>query len=198
MVSLNEKWAHQLAMHNMIPAEDEALYSYGFRQGAVLLLNIATMLCIGWRMDMVKESMTFMLTYLPLRRMAGGYHARTQLRCYLLGIVLTISVLLAVKWLPWKLPLCSVLLLVSSGIIIWLAPVEDQNKPLDEVEKLKYGYRVRQLLTIWGVAYVCLVILGIQNLAKTLIVSLIIVGIMLLLGKNNIKGRKCICLNAKE
>ena len=33
MVSLSEKWAHQLAMHDVIPAEDEALYSYGFRQG---------------------------------------------------------------------------------------------------------------------------------------------------------------------
>lgn len=183
MVSLNEKWAHQLAMHNMIPAEDEALYSYGFRQGAVLLLNIATMLCIGWRMDMVKESMTFMLTYLPLRRMAGGYHARTQLRCYLLGIVLTISVLLAVKWLPWKLPLCSVLLLVSSGIIIWLAPVEDQNKPLDDVEKRQYSRETREILIVDIVAWVCFIVLKQGYLASVIVVSLLAINMMLLLGK---------------
>ena len=143
MVSLSEKWAHQLAIHEVIPAEDEELYSYGLRQGAVFLLNIATIFCIGWLMGMVKESIVFMLSYLPLRRMAGGYHARTQLRCYLLGIVLTTSVLLAVKWLPWNLPIYSALLLVAGAIIIWLAPVEDRNKPLDEMEKVRYGRRIK-------------------------------------------------------
>ena len=183
MVSLSEKWAHQLAMHDVIPAEDEALYSYGFRQGAVFLLNIATMLCIGWRMGMVKETIIFMLSYLPLRRMAGGYHARTQLRCYLLGIVLTVSVLLAVKWLPWNLYLCSVLLIVSTGIIIWLAPVEDQNKPLDEMEKEIFKRKSRLLV----VADICLctglVLLGKFNLAIMVVYSLDVLCCMLLIGK---------------
>ena len=169
-------------MHDMIPAEDEALYSYGFRQGAVFLLNIATMLCIGWLMGMVKETMTFMLTYLPLRRMAGGYHARTQLRCYLLGIVLTISVLLAVKWLPWNLPLCSVLLLVSSGIIIWLAPVEDENKPLDEAERRRYSLRVRQILAIENGTYIVLTIWSQFELAMVLTIELLILCLLLVIG----------------
>lgn len=182
MVSLSEKWAHQLAMYDMIPAEDEALYSYGFRQGAVFLLNIATMLCIGWRMGMVKESITFMLAYLPLRRMAGGYHARTQLRCYLLGIVLTVSVLLAVKWLPWNLPLYSVLLIVSSGIIVWLAPVGDQNKPLDEVEKEMYGKKTRRILLLENIVFAGLLSIEFNILLKTLVMSLVVLSIIIVLG----------------
>ena len=189
MVSLSEKWAHQLAMHDVIPAEDEALYSYGFRQGAVFLLNIATMLCIGWLMGMVKESITFMLAYLPLRRMAGGYHARTQLRCYLLGIVLTTSVLLAVKWLPWNLYLCSVLLIVSSGIIIWLAPVEDHNKPLDEAERVRYRKNAIQILSLEIVVYVYMVTLRYIIVSKTMILALIAIDIMLLLKLKNFKWR---------
>lgn len=185
MVSLSEKWAHQLAMHDVIPAEDEALYSYGFRQGAVFLLNIATMLCIGWRMGMVKESITFMLAYLPLRRMAGGYHARTQLRCYLLGIVLTVSVLLAVKWLPWNLYLCSVLLIVSTGIIIWLAPVEDQNKPLDEMEKERYAKKVRRMLKLEYGVCTGMILIKQRYLAMTIVASLVGLGILLIIGGND-------------
>ena len=102
ILSLTEKWAHGLAANGVISQEDEALYNYGLRQGVVFLLNTAAIIMVGWLLGMVKESVVFMLSYLPLRRMAGGYHARTQLRCYLLGMVLTTSVLLAVKWLPWN------------------------------------------------------------------------------------------------
>ncbi len=183
MVSLSEQWAHGLASHGIISAEDEALYSYGLRQGAVFLLNIATTLCIGWLLGMVKESVVFMLSYLPLRRMAGGYHARTQLRCYLLGMVLTVSVLLAAKWLPWNGVLCSVLLVAASAIIVWLAPVEDSNKPLDEVEKAYFGKRTRQLLLVAIVAYVALAIGTWTELAKVVLVALTALDMMLLLGK---------------
>lgn len=43
---------------------------------------------IDWLLGRVKESVMFMLAYLPLRRMADGYCARTQLSCYIWGIVL--------------------------------------------------------------------------------------------------------------
>ena len=183
MASLSEKWAHQLAVHDVIPAEDEALYSYGFRQGAVLLLNIATMLIIGWLLGMVKETIVFMLTYLPLRRMAGGYHARTQLRCYLLGILLTTSVLLTVKWLPWNVYLCSVLLVVASVIILWLAPVEDSNKPLDEMEKVYYGKKTGMLMAIEVV--ICVGAFGLKwfDVSKIVISACVSLSIMLILGK---------------
>lgn len=182
MVSLSEKWAHQLAMHDMIPAEDEAFYSYGFRQGAVLLLNIITMLCIGWLMGMVKETIIFMLAYLPLRRMAGGYHARTQLRCYLLGIVLTVSVLLAVKLLPWNWVADSVLLIIASMVVIWQAPLEDCNKPLDEAERIAYGQQTRKLLIAEIVVYMGLTALKQSTLSQVLAASLVALAIMLLLG----------------
>lgn len=183
MVSLSEQWAHQLAIHDVISAEDEALYSYGLRQGAVFLLNIATTLCIGWLLGMVKESVVFMLSYLPLRRMAGGYHARTQLRCYLLGMVLTVSVLLAAKWLPWNGVLCSVLLVAASAIIVWLAPVEDSNKPLDEAEKEMYGRRTKKILLIDIIAIGIFTVTEEVIIMQTMIASLFVLGIMLVLGK---------------
>ncbi len=183
ILSLTEKWAHGLAANGVISQEDEALYSYGLRQGVVFLLNTAAIIMVGWLLGMVKETIVFMLTYLPLRRMAGGYHARTQLRCYLLGILLTTSVLLAVKWLPWNVYLCSVLLAVASVIIVWLAPVEDSNKPLDEAEKAHYGKRTRQLLLVAIVAYVALAIGTWTELASVVLLALVALDIMLLLGK---------------
>ena len=54
-MSLSEKWAHGLAANGVIFQEDEALYSYGLRQGGILLRNVATIICIGWIMGIIRE-----------------------------------------------------------------------------------------------------------------------------------------------
>lgn len=54
-MSLSEKWAHRLAANGVISQEDEALYSYGLRQGGILLRNVTTIICIGWIMGIIRE-----------------------------------------------------------------------------------------------------------------------------------------------
>ena len=68
-------------------------------------------------------------------------------------------------------------------IIVWLAPVEDSNKPLDETEKAHYGKRTRQLLLVAIVAYVALAIGTWTELASVVLLALVALDIMLLLGK---------------
>lgn len=183
MTSLSEKWAHGLAANGVIFQEDEALYSYGLHQSVVFLLNTVAIILVGWLLGMVKESVMFIVAYLPIRRMAGGYHARTQLRCYLWGIVLITVVLLSVKMIPWNLPLSSGVLLTASAIIFCLAPVEDSNKPLDKQERQKFGRRARQLLVIEIAVYLGLVAMKQSDLAVTLVVSLSALSVMLVAGK---------------
>lgn len=182
-MSLSERWAHQLASHGIITRDDEVLYSYGMRLGGLLLLNVATIISIGWLMEMIKESIVFMIVYIPLRRMAGGYHATTQLRCYFLGIVLTVGVLLAVKWLPWNMFSSNTMLMVASLAIIWLAPMEDKNKPLNHEEKEKYGMYTQYILLLEVAVYVGLVIVKQIEMAIVLTEAFIVLSILLILGK---------------
>lgn len=186
-----DKWAHRLALEGIIPAEDEALYSYGLRQSGVFLLNIVTILLLGYCLGMLGESIVFIVAYFPIRRMAGGYHARTQWACYLWGIVLIVAVLMAVRLLAWNLPLSVILLLVSGGVIFAFSPVEDQNKPLDEQEAVHYRRRARQFWVVEIALYFILVMGEAFSLAMTLTVALTALSVMLILGRiKNSAGNK--------
>lgn len=146
--SVFERWANSLVQKGIVSREDEELYSYGLRQSWLFLLNVSTALVIGWLMDALTACILFMVCYVPLRRMAGGYHARTPFRCYLLGIVLITAALAAIKWLPWTMKGALITAAIASVVIWRLAPVEDENKPLDEEEREMFQKRARQIVII--------------------------------------------------
>ena len=76
-----------------------------------------------------------------------------------------------------------IMLLISGSIIVLLAPVQDHNKPLDELERKVYR---RRTLLIWAsefaLAVACMVI-GWHSPAVCLTVTLAVMAIMLMLGK---------------
>lgn len=99
---------------------------------------MSSALIIGLIFDMFLESIIFMAAYIPLRSFAGGYHAKTPVRCYFASLILIFAVLLFCKYVPFNLLLYGGMLLVSSVAIAFLCPVQDNNKPLDGVEQRRY------------------------------------------------------------
>ncbi|WP_303864846.1 accessory gene regulator B family protein [Alkalibaculum bacchi] len=63
--------------NEVIPLEDKELYTYGLKQGSLMVLNIGTIIIIGIILKMIWQSILLMFVYIPLRTYAGGYHART-------------------------------------------------------------------------------------------------------------------------
>ena len=190
--SVFERWANSLVQEGIVSREDEELYSYGLRQGWLFLLNISTALVIGWLMDALTACILFMVCYVPLRRMAGGYHARTPFRCYLLGIVLVTAALAAIKWLPWTMEGALIIAAIASVVIWRLAPVEDENKPLDEEERERYK-RVTRVLMILSIC--CMISLLLQGiLSIPIIVAMAGEAILILLGESKSRVSKNIHL----
>ncbi len=176
-----ERWADSLVREGVISEEDADLYSYGLWQGALFVLNIVAVLLIGALLGEMAACLVFMACYLPLRRMAGGYHARTPGHCFLLGLVLIAAALAAVKGLPWTVAgtLCAAAL---ASVLIWcLAPVADENKPLDAVETLRYRGQARKLTLC--VNFAVLVGLGVNPLlARAAATALVVNSVMLSIG----------------
>lgn len=133
-----------------ICAQDKELYEYGLRQGLIMLCHLVTTIVIGIIFGMLLESIMYMLFYIPLRIFAGGFHTKTQLRCYFLTIVLTTAVLALIRWVSWTNTLCIGLSAIAAMVIFIMAPVEDANKPLDEVEMTVYRKKARIMLGVEG------------------------------------------------
>ena len=125
------------------------MYLFGFTQGIILLLNIITSLCIGIMMNMLLEVIIYMSCFIPLRIYAGGYHAKTQLRCYVMSSITTVIVMYLSNILQRNSGLVEPIVNIISVCIIWsLAPVEDNNKMLSIEERLVYRKKVRSILTL--------------------------------------------------
>lgn len=173
----------ELVSNNIINSDDSELYTYGLRQGALMLLNILTILFVGRMFGMLWQSVVFMVTYIPLRTYAGGYHARTQLGCYISSVVLIVAVLLVIRFIPWT-NFIIITISITSGLIIYiLSPVEDSNKPLDATEVKVYGKKARMILGFEFGALIMFINLRVEGITECVSVSLLSLSIMLILVK---------------
>ncbi|NFV13924.1 accessory regulator AgrB [Clostridium sporogenes] len=190
VLSISEKIVDKLIDGNIIEREDKDLYTYGFHQGFLIIFNILTAIAIGLLFKMVWESLVFLMAYIPLRSYAGGYHARTPLRCYMFSLIIIIMVLLGIKFIYWNSIICIIVTFCAASIIFALQPVEDENKPLDKKERVVYKKRTKSIL---------LVLIGIglvfwffdnEQISITIIMALFVIAFMLILGKikNTIKA----------
>lgn len=190
------KTAKQLVVHleknQIIKSDDRELYVYGFNQGLTILLNLVTTLGIGLLFGSTVQLVVFMVAYIPLRSYAGGYHARTPLKCYIISIIMLIVVSICLKYIALNHWWYWVLAVSSIFVIIFLSPVEDKNKPLDEIEVTVYRKRAIIIIMVEVVLSILFGILRISNLLNAMSLVFIIMSAMLVIGCVNNK------LNAKR
>lgn len=176
------KIADSLVRAGVAPTEDKALYEYGIRQGILTVINIVTAVLIGLLLGMVWQTVVFLIAYTPIRTNAGGYHAGTPFMCYLLSIPMMLAVLSGIKFIPWNGYLVLMVIIFAGIAVFLLAPVEDMNKPLDQLEVKVYKKRSRIILTFLSIVAVILWLAGIKQSSQSIVMALCMIAIMLILG----------------
>lgn len=179
----------KLLNHNLINVEQYEICRFGIQQGATMMLNAVTIISIGVILNEIWQAVLFMLFYVPLRSNAGGYHAKTALRCYFYSIVIMIAVLLAIKYLILSNFICIIMLIFSSGVILILSPVEDKNKLLDDVERVVYRKRTLIITVLEILVFLMCLIFELDKVSLCIVWVLNIMAFVLLIGKikNGIK-----------
>lgn len=180
---LSERITDEFEKQRVIVSEDKEIYRYGVQQGLNLAFNLLTTLVIGAVCGMFWESILFMAAYMPLRSFAGGYHAKTHLRCYLYSIVMITVVLLIIRFLPVGRIIYSCLMLVGGIVIFLLAPVEDKNKPLDDEEQRVYCIRTRVILVLEGSVLLVSILLQFKPFYSAISLAIFCLGVLVLVGK---------------
>lgn len=188
MKYLSNKLITKLIQLGNIKEDESELYTYGLQQSIFIILNVLTILFIGLLFGMLWQSIVFMSIYLPLRSFAGGFHAKSPLFCYIYSIILILAVLLSIKYIPWSNSICLFLLAFACIVILILSPVEDLNKPLDQIEVVTYRKRTLIILTLELMIYFILLGFKQNGILPIISVSLFTLSILLILGKiKNVK-----------
>lgn len=142
MIEIITKFCHIIVnffiCKNIFPEEQREIYQYGFELWVSSVIGILIVLAIGIISGKFWESIVFYIVFCFTRLFSGGFHAPTYLLCKItFG-----TVLILVLFLDWLL--CNItefywyiLYFYSLIIVCTFAPVENHNKTLTELEKIR-------------------------------------------------------------
>lgn len=141
ITELSKRMSHFLCRKNIIAEDLIEVYQYGFETIISTLLGFLITVIIGIVFRMTLLSLFYYFVFVILRQFTGGYHADTYLKCNLIFTASTVFIFSMSK-------MSSIggiytigfhfLMLVFSIMVIWIkAPVENENKPLSEKQKIR-------------------------------------------------------------
>lgn len=138
MQVLTEKIADEMQKREIIQVHEKNIYRYGLEVLFLKTIAGAIALAVSFLMGTTIYLIGLCLFLIPIRKYAGGIHAKKRTTCLLFT-----ECILWLGQILWKYHLVSHMLLhvhVCLGmlVILWTAPVESRKRHLSETKKLKY------------------------------------------------------------
>ncbi len=186
MDALVLKIAELLEANKIINKNDMELYKYGLEIFIMTVVELGAVLLVSAIIGNFVETFIFLIGFMPIRIYAGGYHADTRLRCFLVLLMVYIffSILLnRVEFINYKY---LVMLISASGIlsIALISPIKHKNKRITESEGIRYKTIAIILSTIESAIIDICMFLNYSNLyVNALVIGLFTAIISLLAGK---------------
>lgn len=160
----------------MTPEEQEEIVRYGLERMKSRAIAIGATLMLGGILGMLAESIVFFLCFIGVRRYAGGYHADTQARCYVISFGITVGAFVLIKYVPISASAFWILLFGSLVVVLLFSPVDCENRRLEPWEKERYGKKARIAAVCVFLLSVCLRKADVLYLAKAAGVAEIVAG----------------------
>ena len=150
---------------------DIEVYAYGLEVFLSSVLEVLAILIIGIFVGRIFEALAFFISFIPLRSFAGGYHAKTHLRCFFVLLVVYGLVLLILNLIPISFAVHIALICVGLSVfpILKFAPLADVNKPIGVLQRKEFRKKSVFILLVQAI-----IIIGLSGLIIMFNVSAII------------------------
>lgn len=147
MIRWEETFVEKLVSYEIINEKEADLYQFGIECLVLKLIHCISYLCIAACFQMVPQLIVIGCVLIPLRRNAGGYHAKTKMGCYIfsccyIAIILFLSNAQIHQVFWWGA------LALSDAVIFFKSPADNENKRLDEREVVHYRRKARFILIL--------------------------------------------------
>lgn len=172
-----------LLKDNQEKQEDYEIYLFGIEQMFENVISVSTTLLIGIVLGELLRTIVLITAFMAIRSYAGGYHASSPLRCYILTNIVIVAVLSAMKYIIFNNTFLWCLLIMDSVVILMLAPVDTENKRLDEIE---YIYYRKKTVIVWSIEVIIAIFCAILQyvlMTETIIFALLILSLSLVGGQ---------------
>lgn len=187
MIKLISSKAARILCKDEKNTDNYELYEYAIYILLSSAFHIATVIVLGLVFSLLTESLAFYFSFIAIRKFAGGYHAKTPVRCYVFSVVSTAFILLLLKiiliidllFIKYGLLLLGLICVI---LICLLSPIDTDNNPLNNREKIVYKtISVVASITIFLISYV-IMFSSLSNIGVSLIFGVLMSALVLFLG----------------
>lgn len=139
------------------------IYRYGLEVFILNFLNIISILLLGYLSNTFLEALIFLITFIILRQLTGGFHFKSYILCNFSFICMYLLFLLFYYLRIWELIQNIYFIIINSCLIyiMYMTPIENVNKPLSK-NKLKI-LKIKKF-------YISLIFLCVYMILKPLII----------------------------
>lgn len=176
---VSRKMTNRLMKRKVIKQEDYEIYLFGIEQMLVSLLDFMTCVIIGVVFGELLHTVLFIAAFVGLRSYAGGYHASTPLRCYLLTTGMVVVSVAILKYVSWNASMILGLLVIASVLILIFSPVATENKPIDEVEYVYFRRKARMALLVETIVVLICMIFRFELGAESIVWGMWVIAVAL-------------------
>ncbi|MEQ2417413.1 accessory gene regulator B family protein [Ruminococcoides bili] len=164
------------------------LYEYAVYIILASAFHIITIIALGLCFNLLVESLVFYLSFIVIRKFAGGYHAKTPTRCYIISIITIVLMLCIIKWILIINYLSIYYSLFFSElvcvlILCFLSPLDTENKLLNGKERTIY--KIVSCVTSIAISLFStfLIVIGVYNICVSLSFSIFTSTVLLIVRK---------------
>ena len=184
-----ENLTRKMIDNNIIKEADKNIYQYGLINFFFFMINITTAILIGALFGKLSIIFIFLLFFMSLRSFTGGFHLGSKLLCYFGSNLIMLIPIFGQRFFyqfTSNISRTAALIIILS-VIFYLSPVEGRNREYDDAELKQFRKVSRVILMIQVIMYAFFVYWGMPDFAYTVFTSFLVVAVLLLLGKLDLK-----------
>jgi accessory gene regulator B len=186
---------NRLSSKTDIEMEYRDIYSYALEKYISGLINTIIFAAVALFLRIPLETAVFFIFYAPLRKYAGGIHARTRLQCTVYSLVILAVLIKAAKLISmteyWFLTVAAGVVFAIVSVFSF-APVDSEKRRLSGATRRHYRSLSRRIVLSEGI----LILLGMGLLPSkkqyilTAVMALLFSGILIVPYKKNMEGKE--------
>ncbi len=182
--NLAEDIVFLLITHKIVDINERDVYAYGLE---VILLNgslFIVCLIISLLCGEMMNFLTYLIFFVPLRIFTGGYHAKTSEKCFVISTLMYGASIAAVKIFPllyqrWEGRAAG---LISALVILVMAPLINENNPLNQHQKKRNRIIAYSILVV-DLVFFIFCCKNNWQVATNELIFIIFTALLLLIGK---------------
>lgn len=157
---LAKKITNYYIKKNTINEDEREVYEYCFDVAISTLLNLFAILILSFATRLYIEGIAFCIVFMVLRGVGGGYHAKTHFMCFMTIMIVFAGYVVILKLLIYQILfyLSIYFFVVGVILILILAPVDNENKPLSKEEFRKNKMKTILVLSVFSLVTIILFI----------------------------------------